>query len=223
MIEGVTEKMLLPLMISKKTPKLDNEYISILEVGGAYTHKFMDLLKFIKVKTLVITDIDSVNPDNSRKACSTSTENSVTSNATLKDWIPKKNLITDLISTTDEEKFDGNSIRICYQIAESKENKYVARSLEEAIINKNIDFFKDKFNGLDENKLEIEIEVKSKFELLKKVNFDEKIDIYKLSPKSKEKSQFSFDLMTFNEKGTGLFWEVPLYIAEGLDWLAKEE
>jgi len=222
MIEGITEKMLLPLMISKVAPKLNNEYVSILEVGGAYTHKFKDLLNFIKVKTLIITDIDSVDPQNNRKACATKTLNCVSSNATLKNWIPKRNLIADLISTTLEEKFEGDSIRICYQIAEDDENNYVARSLEEAIINKNIVFFNEKFMSVHEGE-EVRIDVKSKFELLKNVNFDNNIDIYKLSPKAKEKSQFSFDLMTFDEKGNNLFWDVPLYISEGLEWLSKNK
>lgn len=221
MVEGVTEKMLLPLMINKVSPSLNNNYISILEVGGAYTHKFKDLLKFIKVKTLVITDIDSVNPDNKRKACATNTLNSVTSNATLKNWIPQKTLINDLNSVKVEGKFDGNLIRVCYQVKECEENIHVARSLEESIINKNLDFFKNKFNGLDDQGLEIEIEVKSKFELLKNENLVDDIDIYTLSPNSDEKSQFTFDLMTF--KSETLDWEVPLYIREGLEWLAKDE
>lgn len=221
MVEGVTEKMLLPLMINKVATSLNNNYISILEVGGAYTHKFKDLLKFIKVKTLVITDIDSVDPENSRKACATNIVNSVTSNATLKNWIPNKTLIQDLNLTKDEEKFDGNFIRICYQIAECKENVYVARSLEEAIINKNFEFFKNRFRELNDKEEETVVEVKSKFELLKNENLEGSIDVYKLSPNSDEKSQFTFDLMTF--KSEELDWEVPLYIEEGLKWLAKDK
>jgi predicted ATP-dependent endonuclease of OLD family len=221
MVEGITEKMLLPLMINKIATGLNNNYISILEVGGAYTHKFKDLLKFIKVKTLVITDIDSVDPENSRKACATNIVNSVTSNATLKNWIPNKVLISDLNLTNDEEKFDGDFIRICYQIAECEENIHVARSLEEAIINKNFDFFKNSFNELNNDGEETLVEVKSKFDLLKNENLDDNIDVYTLSPNSDEKSQFAFDLMTF--KSDELDWEVPLYIKEGLEWLAKDK
>lgn len=221
MVEGVTEKMLLPIMINKVASSLNNNYISILEVGGAYTHKFRDLLKFIKVKTLIITDIDSVDPINKRKACSTNTVNSITSNETLKKWIPFKTLITDLNLAKDEEKFDGKLIRVSYQILECTENIHVARSLEEAIINKNLTFFKNKFDELDDNDSLIEVEVKSKFKLLKNQQFEEDIDIYELSPNSDEKSQFAFDLMTFKSKT--LDWEVPRYIKEGLEWLAKDE
>lgn len=220
MVEGITEKMLLPLMINKVAPSLNNNYISILEVGGAYTHKFKDLLKFIKVKTLIITDIDSVDPINNRKACSTKTIDSVTCNAALKNWIPKKNSISDLNLTKAEEKFDGNFIRLSYQITESDDIFYVARSLEEAILNKNLAFFKNKIKELDGNQILVDVEVKSKFELLKNQNLEGDVDLYELSPNSDEKSQFAFDLMTF--KNDELMWEVPLYITEGLQWLAKE-
>lgn len=223
MVEGITEKMLLPLMINKVAPELNKKYISILEVGGAYTHKFKELLNFIKVKTLVITDIDSVQLDNNRKACRVNTPNSVTSNGTLKNWIPKKDKIVDLISTRVEEKFDGKFIRVCYQIAENAENQYTARSLEEALINRNLIFFKSKYNDLNEENTVIEIQVKSKFELLKNINFEETLDLYNLSPQKGEKSQFAFDLMTFKAGIEDLSWDVPKYIEEGLEWLEKDE
>jgi len=221
MVEGITEKMLLPIMINKVAPSLNNNYISILEVGGAYTHKFKDLLKFIKIKTLIITDIDSVDPVSNRKACSTKTIGSVTCNSALKDWIPKKNLISDLNLTKAEEKFDGSFIRLSYQVTESEDALYVARSLEEAILNKNLVFFRNKINEFNDNQILVEVAVKSKFELLKKQNLEGDIDLYELSPNSDEKSQFAFDLMTF--KNDELTWDVPLYITEGLEWLAKDE
>lgn len=221
MVEGVTEKMLLPIMINKVAPSLNNEYISVLEVGGNYTHKFKELLQFIKAKTLIITDIDSVDPTNRRKSCRTSTENAITCNSTLKNWLPKKENIIDLKNCNEQQKLEGNLIRVTYQIKESHENEYVARSLEESIINKNLDFFRNTFNVSDSTP-ETLIEVKSKFELLKGENLIDP-DIYELSPNSDEKSQFTFDLMTFDEETTKLKWEVPLYIKEGLEWLAKND
>ncbi|MGI9580133.1 AAA family ATPase [Chryseobacterium sp. RRHN12] len=223
MVEGITEKMLLPMMINKVAPDLNKNYISILEVGGAYTHKFKELLNFIKVKTLVITDIDSVQLENNRKACRVATPDSVTSNATLKNWLPKKTTIADLISTELKDKFEGKFIRVCYQISENTENLYVARSLEEAIINRNLVFFKGKFKDLNAENLEVEVEVKSKFELLKKIDFEGSLDLYDLSPKKEEKSQFAFDLMTFKAGSEDLSWNVPKYIEEGLEWLSKDE
>ena len=44
-----------------------------------------------------------------------------------------------------------------------------------------------------------------------------------VDPSSKQKTDFTFDLMTFDEQGTGLEWKVPKYIKEGLEWLAKKD
>lgn len=218
MVEGVTEKMLLPLMINKVASSLNNEYISILEVGGNYTHKFKELLKFIKVKTLIITDIDSVDaPPPQGNECKTDFENAVTSNSTLTHWIPKKSIISELNECLEENKFDGRLIRVTYQIKESDDNNYVARSLEESIINKNLIFFQSDY--LDDGK---EKKIKNHFTLLK--NKTTLSDPWHLRPKtSSAKTNFTFDLMTFDEETTQLKWEVPLYIKEGLEWLAKND
>lgn len=214
LVEGTTEKILLPLMINKVAEKLNNEYVSIIEVGGAYTVKFKELLKFINVKSLLITDIDSIDPGNNRKACPTDTLNAETSNSTLLNWLPKKKLINEIISCTDNEKVDSELIRVAYQIQEDG-STYVARSLEEAIINRNKIFFISKY------KIEgVEKIVKDTFSLLKGKDLNK--TPYELAPKaSKEKTNFTFDLMTFNENETKLEWGVPKYINEGLVWLSN--
>lgn len=209
LVEGSTERILLPLMINKVANKLNYEYVSIIEVGGAYTTKFKELLKFINVKSLVITDIDSVILKNKKKkkkkkkkSCPTNTESSETCNYTLINWLPKKTSISDLIACDEKDKFDSELIRVAYQIKEENSD-YVARSLEEAILNANKPFF---------------IKNKDKFKLRNKklCNYLE-YDSYKLAP-IKEKTNFTFGLMTINED-----WEVPKYIKEGLLWLSKNE
>ncbi len=62
MVEGNVERLLLPLMINKSAPKLNSTYLSILEVGGAFAHLFKDLIEFLGLTTLIITDLDSVRP-----------------------------------------------------------------------------------------------------------------------------------------------------------------
>ncbi|WP_298152207.1 AAA family ATPase [Flavobacterium sp.] len=215
LVEGTTERMLLPLMINKVAAGLNNEYISLIEVGGAYTVKFKELLKFINAKTLVITDIDSVDPANNRTACATNTLNAQTSNSTLIHWLPKKSLISEIIACDVKDKFDGNFIRVAYQSNEDGSD-YVARSLEEAIINKNVAFFKSTYKSeMDDT----DLNVKDSFVLL--TGKDLNSTPYDLAPNSKEKTNFTFDLMVFNETKSGLLWSVPNYIKEGLEWLAN--
>jgi putative ATP-dependent endonuclease of the OLD family len=215
LVEGTTERILLPLMINKAAKSLNNEYVSIIEVGGAYTAKFKELVKFINAKTLLITDIDSVDPSDSRRTCPTDTAHAVTSNSTLLNWLPKKKLISDLTACSNKDKFDTDLIRVAYQIKEDG-STYIARSLEEAIINRNKTFFISKYEVDDAEQL-----VQDSFTLLKGKDLSSKP--YDLAPASGEKTDFTFDLMTFNETETQLEWKVPKYIEEGLVWLANNE
>ena len=66
LIEGTSERLMLPIMIQKHDGvgttglKLRTQYMTVMEVGGAYAHKFFDLLNFLELQSLVITDLDSV-------------------------------------------------------------------------------------------------------------------------------------------------------------------
>ena len=62
LVEGNVERLLMPQMIAKATPRLQSTYISILEVGGAFGHRFKGLIDFLGLTTLIVTDIDSVSP-----------------------------------------------------------------------------------------------------------------------------------------------------------------
>ncbi|MFD0985504.1 ATP-dependent nuclease [Methyloligella solikamskensis] len=60
LVEGNVERLLLPIMISKTARSLRSSCICILEVGGAFGHKFKSLIEFLGIVTLIITDVDSV-------------------------------------------------------------------------------------------------------------------------------------------------------------------
>ena len=48
LIEGTVERLLLPEMIDRDAKELQSQYISIIEVGGAYAHNFKNLIEFLK-------------------------------------------------------------------------------------------------------------------------------------------------------------------------------
>lgn len=59
MYEGDTEKLYIEkLLVEKEFEGLSNQYVSFVQVGGAYTHWYRKLVYFLKIKTLIITDID---------------------------------------------------------------------------------------------------------------------------------------------------------------------
>lgn len=68
-VEGASERLLLPGMIEKceatrvfgfgKYP-LSAQYYTLIEIGGAYAHKFIPFIEFLGVPCLILTDLDSV-------------------------------------------------------------------------------------------------------------------------------------------------------------------
>ncbi len=60
LVEGNVERLLLPIMIQKAAKSLRSACLCILEVGGAFGHRFQLLIEFLGLTTLIITDIDSV-------------------------------------------------------------------------------------------------------------------------------------------------------------------
>ena len=60
LVEGNVERLLLPIMIERVAKPLRSACLCILEVGGAFGHRFQSLIEFLGLTTLIITDIDSV-------------------------------------------------------------------------------------------------------------------------------------------------------------------
>lgn len=60
LVEGNVERLLLPAMIESAAKRLRSSALTILEVGGAFAHRFQELITFVGLTTLVITDLDSV-------------------------------------------------------------------------------------------------------------------------------------------------------------------
>lgn len=62
LVEGNVERLLMPQMIAKVATRLQSSYLSVLEVGGAFGHRFKGLIEFLGLTSLIVTDIDSVFP-----------------------------------------------------------------------------------------------------------------------------------------------------------------
>lgn len=133
LVEGNVERLLMPLMIEKEAKALRSAALCILEVGGAFGHRFKDLIEFLGISTLIVTDIDSVTiakagganeegedeedvefevpaedagaPAEKKygKACLPEV-NAATSNQTLISWLPGKKMIGELWAATAEDK-----------------------------------------------------------------------------------------------------------------------
>jgi predicted ATP-dependent endonuclease of OLD family len=224
LIEGAGERLLLNNMIEKVSDELEKkvlpcsnniplktQYISYIEVGGAYAYVFFKLLEFLEIPSLVVTDIDPIGKDNKRCLCK---DGESTSNATIKRWylqnVLKKTKFNisqkrypmkeSIIPFADIEKMDWsekimNTIILTFQEKEDVSG-YMGRSLEQSIIAANTDLYLDEEQVIDEETIENA--------------FDQ----------SSSKMDFALDLLVNKENSEQKFI-VPKYIKEGLMRLAN--
>ena len=206
LVEGAVEKLLVPSMIERAASKLRTAYLTILEVGGAYAHRFDGLLSFLNIPYLVITDLDSVTPTGYPSACRADVVGARTSNASLKKLCGHAT-VADLIALTSADKQQAAKDRcIAFQtdvlVTDGAAYKTLRpRTLEEAIVYEN-------FGLLRSGALSIGITVPALLD-------DVYRDVYdRIRSDSFKKTDFAMDILACADE-----WVVPGYIAEGLRWL----
>ncbi|AUW57562.1 ATP-dependent endonuclease [Sphingobium sp. SCG-1] len=122
LVEGLSERLMLPGITRKfelaepEAPKLSTQYTSIIEVGGAYAHRFVDLLEFLELRTLIITDLDSTLV-NGGEACAVHL-GTATSNACIKSWFDDDPLTLAVIAAKPDDAKRKGCSRIAYQCPE---------------------------------------------------------------------------------------------------------
>ncbi|MDC9616053.1 AAA family ATPase [Xenorhabdus khoisanae] len=210
-VEGQAERLLVPEFISNRFPNLSKRYISILEVSGAHTHKYQELVEKLGVATLVLTDLDSV--DNEGKSCFPQhNSDQKTSNDTLKNWYPKKEVLDDLLSLPKAEhatNSQGAPLYVAYQKPTQITGKEVlSRTFEDALILAN-----------SENKY-----FQSKQKIKDAFNNDssslsESLYFYVQTLK---KGDFAFDCLFYIANKKEDYFNPPEYMSEGLKWLEAQ-
>lgn len=228
LVEGNVERLLLPLIINRDVPDLRSCHLTILEVGGAFAHKFKNLLSFIALPTVVITDLDSVLQPPSTidssgktttprpKACMADTSGATTSNETLKQWIPQIALVSELLAADDATKqsLEGTAgpVRVAYQTSQVVEWQgcsavRTARTLEEAFALENLLWIQhaDRSHlGLavaGANELGIETLHEAIFERVRNM----------------DKTNFALEIIALPDEK----WVSPAYIVDALRWLKE--
>ncbi|MFU2016170.1 ATP-dependent nuclease [Peribacillus butanolivorans] len=247
LIEGPTERLLMPKLIEKvdainpTEELLSSKYLSIVEVGGAYAHLFFRFLNFLEIRTLIITDIDSVKPEvkengTSRTKCIVA-EGMYTSNACIKKWFGDNDITPEnLLNKNNEEKVQG-FLRIAYQVPEENANareeldtaakEIAATVLSDTDITSESEI-KEKLKNNEEIPIgEISIPTgrsfedafmlanKSLFGIVGTNSLELANDAWKKANKV-DKTNFALDYaIKYTE------WNTPTYIKEGLSWLVE--
>jgi predicted ATP-dependent endonuclease of OLD family len=218
LIEGQAERILLPHFIRHYYRELDSCYIALLEIGGSHSFTLKPLLEALGINTLIITDIDSIDPKDSRKSKLPEKNMGYESaNNTLRTWLPNKILIDDLLKvSSDDKNAKDHPFRVAYQNGinvkfkdDQNDVEVIPYTFEIALAYKNAELFKT-LNGKG---------------LIKKfataLNLSTAAEVNKelyASLSDAKKADFALELL-FIEDPTKL--NVPDYMDEGLKWLSN--
>lgn len=194
LVEGTSERLIIPKAIEKSATKLSSQYVTLMEVGGAYANKFFPLLDFLGLPSLIITDIDPVGLKDGGKYRSAATVNSGdrTSNATIKSWFDNPEISPSALINAAETS------------AIKKGNRYLAYQIPEAIVDACGRTFEDAFILANPALFE--------FDITGNVASDE--DAARAEAESYKKSDFALQYAVSDTE-----WVTPRYIQRGLDWL----
>lgn len=216
LVEGPAERMLVPHFI-KHDSQLFNSYVSILEIGGSHAHRLQPLIESLGIITLVITDIDSIDPANTRSKTQPETnKNYETGNDTLKTWWPKEKSLDKLLTLDSTAKNDTSfPVKVAFQTPISVPQKATnvtvyPYTFEDSLVMQNRESFEKitKGSGL----------LKGMVEASKKTDIKESATaMYDAITKTgAKKAEFALELLFFEDPKT---LTTPSYIKDGLDWL----
>ncbi len=216
LVEGPAERMIIPHLIKTHYLELDSAYISIIEIGGSHSHRLKRLIENLGIITLIITDIDSIEPKGKTKILPERSKKYRTGNNTLKSWLPEIELLDGLYNASNNDKLSKcEQIRVAYQIPLNIDiNNVVEEALpytfEDSLIFNNITLFKtfvDKGGWAQD----------FASTLSKNTIKETSQEMFKLLEKCK-KAEFALELLFLEDPAT---LSPPNYIKEGLDWLQE--
>lgn len=218
LVEGPAERMLVPYFIRNHTD-LNNAYISILEIGGSHAHTLKPLIESLGIITLIITDLDAVNPAaNNSKVQPEKGKGYKTGNCTLKKWLPSADELDKLLALDFARKKDaGFPVRVAYQTTiklkeATKEIEVYPYTFEDSLVLTNKGIFEELTSGTGLLKKMINAAKETDVKNAAKKMYDA------ITDKGAKKAEFALELFYFNEPNILV---TPAYIKEGLDWLEE--
>jgi len=218
--EGDTERLFIRklLTLDEFKPLRDN-YIAFIQVGGDYAYNYKYLIECLKIKTLIITDLDYDKSASDVTAILNSESTNSTINKFYKDEADNKHInptIKDLYDwkEADKNKVLNNLICISYQ-----DRAELSRTLEESMLMKllSIDIFaKLKRSEWKKKRQDFNL----RFSIPNNLPGDSESEFTIrniINSTSNNKVDFMYSVI-LNERAEDA---LPLYIKEGLLWLMK--
>lgn len=249
-VEGVAERMLVPLFMELKYEKLNSRYVSFLDIGGSHAHRLRPLVEKLRIPTVVITDLDptekKAGPRGKMRWVATANAGQAglrCGNATLREWHPRMHNVDDFKAPTPAQLIWTGApdckVRFAWQLPVAEAGGQWPTTFEDSLILSNIEWFKG-LNKLVEEAEAAEANVQQKADDDgKKVKpptgaladaaeavagaattVDLLSDLHALMRDSFSKGEFAASI--FERVAAGEDVTCPKYIADALAWLQDE-
>lgn len=221
LVEGPAERMMLPNFIRAKYDKLNQSYITLLEIGGSHAHRLRSLIDHLGLLTLIVTDLDTLDGATNKSAQPAIGTGQITDNDTLKSWVPALTDVDALIAAdaatkTLEAAEDALfAVRAAYQMpitvtvpgTVAAETAY-PYTFEDALAFENLGFFASLAGHGLVRKFRDAIEAGGGVQAIGQKMYE--------ALRDGKKAEFALDVIL--AEGFDAL-TVPRYIAEGLEWL----
>lgn len=248
-VEGVAERMLVPLFMELKYEKLNSRYVSFLDIGGSHAHRLRPLVEKLRIPTVVITDLDptelKAGPTGKKRWMATANMGQAglkSGNATLREWHPQLQNVDDFKTPAPAQLIWTGApdckVRFAWQLPIAAAGGQWPTTFEDSLILTNIDWFK----GLNRLAVEAAAAIASGQQ---KADVDKKIkpptgaladaaeevaaaattvdllnNLHALMRDSFSKGDFAASI--FERVAAGEDVTCPKYIADALAWLQDE-
>jgi len=241
-VEGVAERMLVPLFIERDFKELNSRYVSFLDIGGSHAHRLKPLVEKLRIPTVIITDVDPCEEqDGKPKKNGEPTKKLVAvantgqaglhcGNPTLRGWHPKLQKLDDFKNPTDAQLVWSETaeclVRFAWQLPVAEAGGSWPSSFEDSLVLTNMPWFK----GLMEEKVDDDgIEIEQPTGALGSVakaaadagSVAEMVAaLHKVMHSSLNKGEFAASI--FEKLSSDEPVACPKYIADALAWLQAQ-
>lgn len=241
-VEGVAERMLVPLFIERDFDSLNKCYVSFLDIGGSHAHRLKPLVEKLKIPTVIITDVDpseekegkpKQNGEPTKKLVAVANigqEGLHCGNPTLRNWHPRLQKLEDFQSPSDAQlvwnETEGCFVRFAWQLPIEEADNAWPSSFEDSLILTNISWFKEIMEErVDGDGVAIPPPTGALRWVAKKAAKSESVSalletLHTLMHSSLSKGDFAASI--FESVSTGEPVVCPRYITDALEWLQTQ-
>ncbi|WP_329754682.1 AAA family ATPase [Stenotrophomonas maltophilia] len=241
-VEGVAERMLIPLFIERDFKELNSRYVSFLDIGGSHAHRLKPLVEKLRIPTVIITDVDPCEEQEGKPkkngeptkrlvaVANTGQAGLHCGNPTLRGWHPKLQKLDDFKNPTDAQlvwsEAAGGLVRFAWQLPVAEADGSWPSSFEDSLVLTNMPWFKGLMEyKVDDDGVEVDPPIGALGSVAKAAadagSVAEMVKaLHTLMHGSLNKGEFAASI--FEQLSSGEPVACPKYIADALVWLQAQ-